>query len=311
MLGNEHHLRILAGPERRRCREDDAHGVGIDLLHPELAIAAQGDSRGGGVGGVLPVEDDVVRRERLAVVPGHAALQLPEDAAAVRGEPAVVAARDLRRQDRLQIAVGVPLRERLVEDPRSEVVFHAGREMRVEQRRTLPLDHPQVAAAAPLRRLVDGGRLRQRRAALAQHEPGHRQAHPAAQHPSDEVSPRQAAAPDPIDKSAQFLLGHGDPLAVKARCPPRRATSLKPPRDASMYLPAHRVVPSPLATRRSVEPSRHVRVEPRSSGCVTRNRFQHRHSSPRRAGRIVLRAPWRQLRCRFVARGVRHECCSR
>jgi hypothetical protein len=40
MLRNEHHLRILTGPERSGRREDDPHGVRIDLFELEIAIAA-------------------------------------------------------------------------------------------------------------------------------------------------------------------------------------------------------------------------------------------------------------------------------
>src|ERR1035441_1446800 len=79
MPRNQKHLGILAGPERRWRREDHANGMGIDLLHLQLVVASRSDRGGCRVGGVLPIEDHVVRSKRMTVVPAHAAFQLPGD----------------------------------------------------------------------------------------------------------------------------------------------------------------------------------------------------------------------------------------
>ena len=64
--------------------ERDAHGEVVDLLDLHVLVAADGDRGGRRILGVFPVEHDVVGGERLAVVPLHAALELPGDRLAVR-----------------------------------------------------------------------------------------------------------------------------------------------------------------------------------------------------------------------------------
>lgn len=126
-----------------------------------------------GVDRVLPVEDDVVGREWLAVVPADPALELPDDAATVRGDPAVFAAGDLGREHGLEVGVNIPLNQWLVKDPGSKHILGAGCEVRVEQRRRVRSEHAQRAAAAAASRFVTGG-LRRRDAGLHQHDAAHR-----------------------------------------------------------------------------------------------------------------------------------------
>ena len=54
----------------------------------------------------------------------------------------------------LEVAVGIPAGERLVEQARAVLVLGAGGEMRIEQGRSLPPQQLQRAAAAALGRLV-------------------------------------------------------------------------------------------------------------------------------------------------------------
>src|SRR5437773_6544211 len=56
--------------------------------------------RGRGIGGVLPVEDDVVGGERFAVVPDHVALETPGDGRPVLRHAAVLEARHFARERR-------------------------------------------------------------------------------------------------------------------------------------------------------------------------------------------------------------------
>ena len=101
MLGNDRAGRIdeRVGPERRRLLEFDDDRVLIDLLDHDVLVGAAGDRSRRRIAGILPGEDAVVGRERLAVVPGHALLQLPGHRLAVGRQGAVLAARDRLRQD--------------------------------------------------------------------------------------------------------------------------------------------------------------------------------------------------------------------
>ena len=78
--------------------------------------------------GVFPVEDDVVGGKRLAVVPGDALLQLPHHRLAVGGQRAVLAARDRGGELGLEVAIGIPGGQRLVEQAAAVLVLGADRE---------------------------------------------------------------------------------------------------------------------------------------------------------------------------------------
>ena len=161
MLRDDHPARGAerVRPERRRSLEDELHSVGVDLLDlVDVPIRAARHGRRRGIGRVLPVEDDVVRGEGLAVVPGDVPLELPRHGLAVLGDAAVLGTRNLGGEDGEQVAVRIEGGERLVEDARAVLVLGADGEMRVEQRRRLPPQHLERAAAAAFGGLVGGRR---------------------------------------------------------------------------------------------------------------------------------------------------------
>ena len=110
MLGDDHPAHADEGisPERRGLFEVDLDGVAVDLLDLHVLVGANGHGRGGRVGRVLPVEDDVIGGERLTVVPLDALLELPGHRLAVLGDAAVLHARDLRGQVGDEVAVRIP-----------------------------------------------------------------------------------------------------------------------------------------------------------------------------------------------------------
>jgi hypothetical protein len=131
----------------------------------DLYILVAADRRGGRgrIGGVFPIEHDIVGREGLAIVPLHARFQLPSHGHAIGSDPAILDIRDLRGKDRDQVSIWIPSRQRLVKNPRPFRVLGADGEMRVEQGRCMPKQCPQRSAAACSSRFVlDRGRgLRQ------------------------------------------------------------------------------------------------------------------------------------------------------
>src|SRR2546425_2676577 len=143
-------------PERRRILEHELHRVAVELVDArDVLVRADRGGRRGGIRRVLPVEDDVVGGERLAVVPHDALLEPPPDRLAVLGDRAVLAGPDLAGQDPHDVAVGVAGPEPRAEDARAVLVLGAGGEMRVQQRRRLPPEDLQrAAAAAPGRRVL-------------------------------------------------------------------------------------------------------------------------------------------------------------
>jgi hypothetical protein len=82
------------GPERRGLLEDDLDGMLAELLHA-LEIAVQRDAgRGrGGIGGELPGEHDIVRREGSRVVPLDTPLERPDDPRTILRDAALLQAR--------------------------------------------------------------------------------------------------------------------------------------------------------------------------------------------------------------------------
>ena len=110
----------------------------IDLLDLEVAVNGDAHRRRGNIVDVVQGEHDVVGGEGFAVVPFDAGLELPGDRFAVGGEAAVLDRRDFGRKDRVEIAVHVPARQRLIEQARAVLILGAGGKMRVEQGRRLP-----------------------------------------------------------------------------------------------------------------------------------------------------------------------------
>ncbi len=196
------------GPERRGLGIEDADGVVVDLL--DRQVLPDGDRHAGArrVLDELPGEDAVVGGEGLAVVPGDALLQLPGDRLAVGREAAVVAARNLGGEDGHQVAVVVPRGQRLVEHARAFLVLRAVGEVRLQQRRALPPQGLQRAAAAALGRLVGRRRLRLRDARVHQQHRRHGRGQAEPDHPLDEPAPGQLAGAHVFDQGTQFTLLH-------------------------------------------------------------------------------------------------------
>ena len=171
---------------------------------------ARGHRRRRRIAREFPGEDAVVGGERLAVVPAHALLELPDDRLAVGRQAAVLACRDFGSKDRNQVGVVVPYRERLVEDARAFLVLGAVRKVRLKQGGALPPQHPQCAAAAALGRLVVRYRLRLGDAGVHQHHRGHRRGEAEADHLLDETATGQLARTHVVDQCTQFTLLHHD-----------------------------------------------------------------------------------------------------
>ena len=207
------------GPERRRLGEHDAHCLSVDLLDLDVLVAADGGCGGRGIRRVFPVEKHVVGAKRLAVVPLHVLLEFPDDRLAVLRHAAVLHARDFRCEKGNQVAVGVPVRERFVEDARAVLVLGADREVRIEQGRSLPPQQFQGAAAAALCGLVaGGGRLRLRHTRMHQQMSGHRRRQPESDHGPDKPSARYLAGIDLPNQIANFVLVHRHLLRIDLQC---------------------------------------------------------------------------------------------
>ena len=72
-------------------------------------------------------------------MPFDALFQLPDHREAVLGEAVIFLARNLGGQHRDQVAIAVPPRQRLVEDPGSLLILGSDGEMRIEQGHRLPI----------------------------------------------------------------------------------------------------------------------------------------------------------------------------
>ena len=159
-----------------------------------LRVVAARDGGRRGIRGVGVVEDEVVGREGLAVVPLHAALQLPGDGAPVLRDGAVLERRHFRRQHRDEVRLGVPARERLVEDAASP----AGPWCRRRNAGSAASAPARTASSGVRRRrpssACSGARaLRPGDAAMGQHHAGHRDREPERQHAAHEVAAGKAA----------------------------------------------------------------------------------------------------------------------
>ena len=104
-------------PVGRRVLEDHPSGMTVDLLDPlDVPVRGNGHGRGRGIGGVFPVEDEIVDGERLSVVPGDSALELPGHRLAVPRDGAFLQGWNLLGEDGEEIALRIERDERLVED---------------------------------------------------------------------------------------------------------------------------------------------------------------------------------------------------
>ncbi len=201
------------GPERRRLFEVDLDRQVVDFGNLDVLIGADRRRRGGRIGGVLPVEHAVIGGKRLAVVPFDARFQFPDDPVDVLVDRAALGIRDLGGEDRHQIAVGVPSRERLVEDARAVLILGADREMRVQQGRALPPQELQCPAAAGFGRRVFELAGRHRDAAMGEHLGDKRSAEAERHHLAQERPSRALAGAHLLDLLTQLLfVDHRRPL---------------------------------------------------------------------------------------------------
>ena len=176
-----------------------------------VAVNADGHRRGGGIAGIFPVEHDVVGGEGLAVVPFDAGLDLPGHRLAVGDQPAILQRGNFGCEHRIEVAVGIPGRERLIEQPRAVLILGAGGKMRIEQGRPLPPQQLQRAAAATLDRLVGRRALGHGDAADGENLRGHRRCEAKGDHALNEAAAIHAPVLDVVDHASQFLVQH--------RCP--------------------------------------------------------------------------------------------
>src|SRR5262249_2996573 len=109
---------IPTGPPEGRWRcEHYLDRVVIELVDPQDAcITTDGDGSGGGVGSILPGEDRVIGGEGRPIVPDYPQLEVPQGPGAIRRAAAVLQARDLRRQDRDIVPLGIQGAEWFVDD---------------------------------------------------------------------------------------------------------------------------------------------------------------------------------------------------
>jgi hypothetical protein len=100
-------------PERRRFREANPHGKCIYLLDLHILIAA--DRRGSGcrVGGVFPIEYDIVGGKGPTVMPLDACFKLPGYGHAVGSHPTVLDVRDLGGEHRDEVPVRMCVQQKL------------------------------------------------------------------------------------------------------------------------------------------------------------------------------------------------------
>ena len=211
MLGQDRALAAhhRLGPERRGLGVDNAHGVRVDLLDLDVLVSRHRHGGGGRVAAVLPGEDHVVRGERLAVVPSHAALELPCHAGAVGRDAAVLARRNFGGQRRNQVAFTVPSGEWFVEDARRVLFLGTAGEVRVQVHRSLPPDQLERSAAAAFGGFVGNRRRSLRHAFVHQQHRGHRRGEAHAHHALDEASSRDLALAHVLNQVANLTLFHG------------------------------------------------------------------------------------------------------
>src|SRR5262249_53993944 len=197
-------------PERRRVLEGQLDRVAVELVDPrDVLVRADRGGRGRGIGRVLPVEHDVVGRERFAVVPDDVLLQLPGDRLAVLGHRAVLDRGNFGGENRRQIAVGIEGRQRLIEDPRAVLILGTGREMRIQQRRRLPKEHLHRTAAPAFRWGVLDFRLRGGDARRGQHLGRQRRRQPETNHHLHETAAAERADTNLLDQGPKVALFHG------------------------------------------------------------------------------------------------------
>ena len=105
-----------------------------------------------GLGLTAPFASHLLAHAGLAQAPTPAGYKPTK--AGVGCHPTIFDLRDLGGENRNQVTVGIPSRERLVEDTRSLLILAAHSKRRVEQGRGLPEQHLERATAAYLFKIV-------------------------------------------------------------------------------------------------------------------------------------------------------------
>ena len=179
------------GPVGLRLLEDDLDRVLVEPLDADDVLERGAAARrGAGIEGELPVEDDVVRGERGAVVPGDPSRLSRQTTHC----PSFATVPALRlgiswASTGTRVPSGRRRREGLVEDPLDREVTQAPPEVRVEQGGGVPHQDAQRAASAPPGRSELGLRaVRSRRPPRPARSP------PAARRRPVRPSPARSAA---------------------------------------------------------------------------------------------------------------------
>src|SRR5205807_1303851 len=209
--GDDHASRAAerVEPERRGVLEHELRGVAVDLLDSlDVAVGRDRDRRGRRIARVLPVEDEIVGGERLSVVPADTPLELPDDRLTVSRDATVLERRNLLGQDREEIALGVERRERLVEHARAVLILRADGEVRVEQGRSLPPEHLELAASASTRRREALCTRLGGNPGGAEHLGGQRPGEAETDDDPGERPPRQATGAHVRDETVDLSLVH-------------------------------------------------------------------------------------------------------
>ena len=197
-------------PERHRVLVDHLDGVVVQTLDPiDVPVGLDPHAGGGGIGRVLPIEDDVVGREGLAIVPDDVLLEPPDHPGAIPAEVAVVDGGDAGGQDRDKIAIGIVRRERLVENARGVGVLLAGAEVGVQKGRRLPPEDAQRAATATPGWRERRPRLRAGDPGGGEHARRHRGREPERGHRADKRATREMSCLDLADRVMERMFVHG------------------------------------------------------------------------------------------------------
>ena len=206
-------------PERRRLREHHFHRKVVHFLDLDTDIAARCHRGRRRVFAIFPVEHQIIGGQRLAIVELHARLQLPGHRGAIRRQPTIGDAGDFGGQHSNQIALAVPVRQRLIKQPRCVRILGAGGEMRVEQGWRLPPKQLQRPTTAAFGRCLGvcglgGG---DRKPTGGQQLGCHRRREAHRRHAADEGPARQPPSLHLVDHAPKIAFVHRKPLLTRDR----------------------------------------------------------------------------------------------
>src|SRR5262245_53892393 len=119
----------------------------VDLVDTlDILVGPRSSGARSGIRRILPGENNVVGRKRLAVVPGHALLEPPGNRRAVLGQPAVVKTGNLCGQNGYKVSVRVKRRQWLVDHAGGIRVLLARGQMDIENGWGLPPQQAQLTS---------------------------------------------------------------------------------------------------------------------------------------------------------------------